>query len=86
MRVREELEGAARRHQERAGPASSEHGSGIPQAGGIDLYGDLAGILTLAGKKATPLDQNDLSVQQVKVVAGVRFVQARTTQVLRKDV
>ena len=39
----------------------------------IDLYGDLAGILTLAGKKARPLDQNDLSVQQVKVVAGVGF-------------
>ena len=39
----------------------------------IDLYGDLAGILTLAGKKAKPLDENDLSVQQVKVVAGVGF-------------
>jgi len=38
----------------------------------IDLYGDLAGILTLAGKKARPLDQNDPSVQQVKVVAGAR--------------
>jgi site-specific DNA recombinase len=38
----------------------------------IDLYGDLAGILTLAGKKAKPLDQNDRSVQQVKVVAGAR--------------
>jgi hypothetical protein len=38
----------------------------------IDLYGDLAGILTLAGKKARPLDQDDLSVQQVKVVAGAR--------------
>ena len=39
----------------------------------IDLYGDLAGILTLAGKKAKPLDQDDPSVQQVKVVAGVGF-------------
>ena len=39
----------------------------------IDLYGDLAGILTLAGKKAKPLDETDLSVQQVKVVAGVGF-------------
>src|SRR5205807_2686231 len=29
----------------------------------IDLYGDLAGILTLAGKKDRPFDQNDLSVQ-----------------------
>ena len=38
----------------------------------IDLYGDLAGILTLAGKKTKPLDQDDLSVQQVKVVAGAR--------------
>jgi hypothetical protein len=36
----------------------------------IDLHGDLAGILTLAGKKDRPLDQNDQSVQQVKVVAG----------------
>ena len=52
----------------------------------IDLYGDLAGILALAGKKARPLDQTDLSVQQVKVVAGVRFVQARTASVLRKHV
>jgi site-specific DNA recombinase len=39
----------------------------------IDLYGDLAGILTLAGKKAKPLDQDDPSVQQVKVVAGEGF-------------
>jgi hypothetical protein len=30
----------------------------------IDLYGDLAGILTLAGKKDRPLDQNGLSVHQ----------------------
>jgi site-specific DNA recombinase len=35
----------------------------------IDLYGDLAGILTLAGRKKTPIDQDDKSVQQVKVVA-----------------
>ena len=39
----------------------------------IDLYGDLAGILSLAGKKDRPFDQNDLSVQQVKVVAGIGF-------------
>ena len=39
----------------------------------IDLYGDLAGILTLAGNRGQPLDQNDQSVQQVKVVAGVGF-------------
>ena len=38
----------------------------------IDLFGDLAGILTLAGKKDKPLDQNDQSLQQVKVVAGAR--------------
>jgi hypothetical protein len=54
----------------------------------IDLYGDLARIPTLAGKKAKPLDQAILWVQQspVKVVAGVRFVQARTAQLLRKHV
>jgi site-specific DNA recombinase len=39
----------------------------------IDLYGDLAGILALAGRKDRPLDQSDPSVQQVKVVAGVGF-------------
>ena len=39
----------------------------------IDLYGDLAGILSLAGKKDRPFDQNDLSFQQVKVVAGIGF-------------
>jgi site-specific DNA recombinase len=39
----------------------------------IDLYGDLAGILSLAGKKDRPLDQNDLSIQQVKMVAGARY-------------
>ena len=39
----------------------------------IDLYGDLAGILSLAGKKDRPLDQSDPSVQQVKVVAGEGF-------------
>ena len=39
----------------------------------IDLYGDLAGILTLAAKKDRPLDQSDPSLQQVKVVAGERF-------------
>jgi site-specific DNA recombinase len=38
----------------------------------IDLYGDLAGILTLAARKDRPLDQSDPSVQQVKVVAGAR--------------
>jgi site-specific DNA recombinase len=38
----------------------------------IDLYGDLAGILSLAAKKDRPLDQSDPSVQQVKVVAGAR--------------
>jgi site-specific DNA recombinase len=39
----------------------------------IDLYGDLAGILSLACKKDKPLDQSDPSVPQVKVVAGVGF-------------
>jgi site-specific DNA recombinase len=39
----------------------------------IDLYGDLAGILSLGGKKDKPFDQNGLSFQQVKVVAGIGF-------------
>jgi site-specific DNA recombinase len=39
----------------------------------IDLHGDLAGILSLAGKKDRPFDQNGLSFQQVKVVAGIGF-------------
>ena len=38
----------------------------------INLYGDLAGILALAAKKDRPFDQNDPSIQQVKVVAGAR--------------
>ena len=37
----------------------------------IDLQGDLAGILTLAGKKNRPLDRNDQSAQQVKAVEGL---------------
>jgi hypothetical protein len=37
---------------------------------GIDLYGDLAGILSLASSKDRPLEASDPSVQQVKVVAG----------------
>ena len=39
----------------------------------IDLYGDLAGILTLATNKDRPLDESDPSVVQVKLVAGVGF-------------
>ena len=39
----------------------------------IDLYGDLAGILTMAANKERPLDESDPSVQQVKMVAGVGF-------------
>ncbi len=39
----------------------------------IDLYGDLAGILTLATNQDRPLDKSDPSVVQVKVVAGVGF-------------
>jgi site-specific DNA recombinase len=39
----------------------------------IDLYGDLAGILSLAGKQDKPLDPSGPSVQQVKVVAGEGF-------------
>ncbi len=39
----------------------------------IDLYGDLAGILTLAANKDRPLEASDPSVQQVKLVAGGGF-------------
>ena len=39
----------------------------------IDLYGDLAGILSLAANKDRPLDKSDPSVVQVKLVAGVGF-------------
>jgi hypothetical protein len=39
----------------------------------INLYGDLAGILALAATKDRPFDQNDPSIQQVKVVAGGGF-------------
>ena len=38
----------------------------------INLYGDLAGILSLAANKNRPLTESDPSVQQVKVVAGAR--------------
>ena len=39
----------------------------------IDLYGDLAGILSMAGNKGKQLDKSDPAVQQVKMVAGVGF-------------
>ena len=39
----------------------------------IDLYGDLAGILSLASAHTKPLGENDPMVQQVKVVAGIGF-------------
>ncbi len=39
----------------------------------IDLYGDLAGILTMAANANGPLEASDPSVQQVKMVAGVGF-------------
>lgn len=42
----------------------------------IDLYGDLAGILTLATKNDAPLKKSHASVQQVKVVAGSGFAYA----------
>ncbi len=47
-----------------------------PNIGGkldIDLYGDLAGILSLAANRDRPLEASDPSVQQVKVVAGAGF-------------
>jgi hypothetical protein len=37
----------------------------------IDLYGDLAGILNLAGKNDRPLDQSDPSVQQARWLRGL---------------
>ena len=39
----------------------------------IDLYGDLAGILSLAAQIEGPLDESDPSVVQVKMVAGAGF-------------
>jgi site-specific DNA recombinase len=50
----------------------------------IDLYGDLAGILSLAGKQDKPLDPSGPSVQQVKVVAGAGFAQERTKWKVRR--
>ena len=44
----------------------------------IDLYGDLAGILTMATNKDRPLQKSDPSVVQVKLVAGVGFGFDRT--------
>ena len=38
----------------------------------IDLFGDLAGILSLAAQKERPLEESDPSVRQVKMVAGAR--------------
>jgi hypothetical protein len=38
----------------------------------IDLYGDLAGILTMAVNRNRPLKESDPSVVQVKMVAGAR--------------
>jgi site-specific DNA recombinase len=39
----------------------------------IDLFGDLAGILSLATNANRPLEESDPSVVQVKLVAGVGF-------------
>jgi len=39
----------------------------------IDLFGDLAGILTLATNANGPLDESDPNVRQVKMVAGAGF-------------
>ena len=36
----------------------------------IDLYGDLAGILTLAGNKDRPLDQSDPSFSRLRWLRG----------------
>jgi site-specific DNA recombinase len=39
----------------------------------VSLYGRLAGILTMATKTKTPLDESGVSVQVTKLVAGVGF-------------
>ena len=39
----------------------------------INLFGDLAGILSLAANEDRPLEASDPSVQQVKVVTGAGF-------------
>ncbi len=36
----------------------------------IDLHGELAGILSLASNAEKPLDENDFSVEFIKLVAG----------------
>ena len=52
----------------------------------IDLYGDLAGILTMATNKDRPLQKSDPSVVQVKLVAGAGFDEARTLKRLTKRI
>jgi hypothetical protein len=39
----------------------------------IDLFGDLAGILSVATQKERPPDESDPSIQQVRLVAGAGF-------------
>lgn len=41
----------------------------------IDLHGQLAGILSLASNAEKPLDENDFSVESIKLVAGARCQQ-----------
>jgi hypothetical protein len=48
----------------------------------IDLYGDLASILSLAAQKERPLDESDPSVVQVKMVAGARYPLYRNCRIL----
>jgi hypothetical protein len=40
--------------------------------GPVDLYGELAGILSLASNAKKPLKESDFSVESIKLVAGAR--------------
>jgi len=52
----------------------------------INLHGRLADILSLAMKKEKPLEEDDLPLEVVKLVAGAGFVQERTNRKLVKTV
>jgi hypothetical protein len=52
----------------------------------VDVRGDLAAILAFGEGRNKPGSIDRDSAKQIKMVAGVRFVQARTAQVLRKHV
>ncbi len=50
----------------------------------ISLFGDLAGILSMATNADRPLDKGDPSVLQVKMVAGAGYHLCRTTLIWRR--